>query len=214
MARKYQLKRRAERQEDTRRRIVEAAVALHTTLGPAHTSVSAIAAKAGVQRHTFYRHFPDERSLGLACSGLFHELHPPPDPDGLLEIVDAGERLERGLGELYDYFERNCDALWPIVRDADGHEGTREILEFRFGPIMQRTVDVLAEPYRLPAEARRRFTSLLVLLLDFSVWRRLRASVGSAPETVELAVRALRGVVGEPASAQPAAASSRWQPSV
>ena len=69
MARTYRLKRRAERQDETRHRIVEAAVALHTTVGPARTTVSAIAERAGVQRHTFYRHFPDERSLGLACSG-------------------------------------------------------------------------------------------------------------------------------------------------
>src|SRR5215218_8885872 len=69
MARKYQLKKRAERQEETRRRIVEATVDLHQTVGPARSSVSAIAERAGVQRHTYYRHFPDERSLYLACSG-------------------------------------------------------------------------------------------------------------------------------------------------
>ena len=209
MARQYQLRRRAERQEDTRRRIVEAAVALHTTLGPAHTTVSAIAAKAGVQRHTFYRHFPDERSLSLACSGLYAEQHPAPDPETLLQIGDAAERLERGIGDLYDYFERNAGQLWPIVRDAETHALTREMMDLRFQAVLTRMVEVLVEPFRLQPGERRAFESLLEILLEFPVWRRLRASVGSAPETVDVAVRALRGVVGELAHAQPAAASSR-----
>ena len=80
MARKYELKRRAERQEETRRRIVEAAIELHRTKGPARTTLTDIARLAGVQRNTLYRHFPDERAIGLACSGLYMELNPPPDP--------------------------------------------------------------------------------------------------------------------------------------
>jgi AcrR family transcriptional regulator len=207
MARKYELKRRAERQEDTRRRIVQAAVALHTTLGPARTSVSAIAAKAGVQRHTFYRHFPDERSLSLACSGLYTEQHPAPDPESLRDIADAAERLERGIGLLYDYFERNAGELWPIVRDAETHALTREMMELRFQPVLRRMVEVLVEPFQLPPAGRRPFESLLEILLDFPVWRRLRASVGSAAETVDLAVCALLGVLAERADPRPAAAA-------
>jgi AcrR family transcriptional regulator len=82
MSRTYTLKRRAERQAETRRRIVEAAVDLHSSIGPARTTVSMIAERAGVQRHTFYAHFPDERSLFLACSGLTLERDPLPDPMG------------------------------------------------------------------------------------------------------------------------------------
>ena len=78
--RKYEMKKRAEAQEATRRRIVEAAIELHGTLGPAHTSVSAIAERAGVQRHTYYRHFPDERSLVMACSGLYTRAQPAAGP--------------------------------------------------------------------------------------------------------------------------------------
>src|SRR5260370_40015664 len=80
ITREYELKRRAEQMADTRRRIVEAAIELHQELGPARTSVSAIADRAGVQRQTYYRHFPDLRSPQLACSGLHLERHPPPDP--------------------------------------------------------------------------------------------------------------------------------------
>jgi AcrR family transcriptional regulator len=80
MPRKYELKKRAERKEETRRRIVEAAVELHGTVGPARTTVSEIARLAGVQRHTYYDHFRDELSLLHACSGLHAEQNPPPDP--------------------------------------------------------------------------------------------------------------------------------------
>src|SRR5437016_688388 len=97
VARKYELKRRAERQQETRRRIVEATIELHRTKGPARTTMSDVARLAGVQRHTLYRHFPDERELGLACSGLHFETHPPPDAEAWREIVDPGDRLRRGL---------------------------------------------------------------------------------------------------------------------
>src|SRR3954468_21950344 len=104
MARKYQLKRRAENVEETRRKIVEAAVELHGTVGPARTTVSAIAERAGVQRQTYYRHFSDERELLRACSGLWEERHRPPNAGDLREIVDGRERLRRGLTGLYSFY--------------------------------------------------------------------------------------------------------------
>src|ERR687896_2106007 len=93
-SRTYELKRRAERQEETRRRIVEAAVDLHTMLGPAQTTVTAVAERAGVTRPTVYAHFPDARSLFQACSGHVREAVPPPDPTPWLAVSDPGERLE------------------------------------------------------------------------------------------------------------------------
>src|SRR5262245_28498389 len=105
MARKYELKKRAERQQQTRLRIADAALALHSEAGPARTPISAIAERAGVQRHTVYSHFPDDRSLYLACSGRFAEREPPPDIDALRAITDPQERLRRGLTELYAYYD-------------------------------------------------------------------------------------------------------------
>src|ERR1700754_582759 len=101
MARTYTLKRRAEQQADTRRRIVEAAVELHGTVGPAATTVSMVAERAGVQRHTFYAHFPDERSLLMACSALVFERDPFPDAALLRTIDDPVERLRAGLRGIY-----------------------------------------------------------------------------------------------------------------
>src|SRR4249919_3805832 len=93
MTRTYTLGRRAEQQAETRRRIVEAAVDLHGSVGPAFTTISMVAERAGVQRHTLYAHFPDERSLLLACSGLAYERDPPPDAQAWRAIEERRERL-------------------------------------------------------------------------------------------------------------------------
>src|SRR5438105_2336599 len=116
--RKYELKSRAERMEETRRRIVEAAIELHRTKGPARTTLSDIARLAGVQRHTLYRHFPDERAVGMACSGLYMELNPPPEAAPWTGIGDTVERLRTGLSALYEYFYRTEDMFDRILRDA------------------------------------------------------------------------------------------------
>src|ERR671916_2630289 len=117
-SRTYELRRRAERQQETRRRIVEAAVELHTTLGPARTTVNAIAERAGVTRPTVYAHFPDVRSLLQACSRHVRETVPPPDPTAWRSISDPGVRLETSLRELYGYYERLEPLLENAQRDA------------------------------------------------------------------------------------------------
>ena len=95
--RKYEQRKRAEQLEETRRRITEATVELHRTVGPAATQISEIARRAGVQRVTVYNHFPDEVSLLSACSEHWRALHPVPDPGAWLALEDAGERLRAGL---------------------------------------------------------------------------------------------------------------------
>lgn len=176
MARKYELKRRAERQEETRCRIVQAAVDLHGTIGPVRTTVSGIAERAGVQRHTFYRHFPDERSLALACSDLYMDQNPMPDPAPWRKIADPRLRVRRGLGEVYGFFERNEPMFTNIVRDAEVDPLTREMAELRMGPQLAPIHEELAEA--LPGRGKKRLAAL-GLALDFQTWRLLvrRASL-------------------------------------
>jgi AcrR family transcriptional regulator len=188
VARKYELKRRAEKQAETRRRIVEAAIELHRTKGPARTSLSDIARLAGVQRHTLYRHFPDERELGLACSGLYMQLNAPPDVEAWRSIADPRERLRRGLAELYGWFERNEDMFSRVLRDAEIDPLTKEMFELRAGEPMARIRETLAEGIA----QRRRAQAALDLALDFHAWRRLARSGLSPEQAAEAMAAAIR----------------------
>jgi AcrR family transcriptional regulator len=115
--RPYRKKRRAELEEQTRLRITEAAVALHERLGPAHTSVSAVAEHAGVRRSTVYRHFPDEEALFAACSSHWRAANPPPDLTAWAAIEDPKERTETALRELYAFYRRTEGMYTSLLRD-------------------------------------------------------------------------------------------------
>ncbi|HXF88938.1 MAG TPA: helix-turn-helix domain-containing protein [Xanthobacteraceae bacterium] len=172
MTRTYTLKRRAAQQAETRRRIVEAAVDLHTRVGPARTTVSMIAERAGVQRHTFYAHFPDERSLFLACSGLTMERDPPPDSGPWLAIEDPRVRLRVALRAIYAWYERNAELFASVLRDAEIHPPTREIMAMRFEPQIASYQKILGE--KLCARQR----ALLPLALSYFTWRTLGRECG------------------------------------
>ncbi len=172
MARTYKLKRRAETQAETRRRIVEAAVELHSTIGPAATTFSMVAEKAGVQRHTLYRHFPDERSMAMACSGLAQERDPLPDAEAWRAIADPGERLRVGLRAIYDWFERNESLLGCVLRDAEHDALVREISALRYGPGLGKWRTALG------AGLKVRQRAMLALALSFHTWRTLAREAG------------------------------------
>ena len=172
MARTYTLKRRAEQQAETRQRIVEAAVDLHGTVGPARTTFSMVAERAGVQRHTLYAHFPDERSLLMACSGLALERDPLPDPTPWRNIEDRYERLRVGLTAIYGWFERGAELAACILRDAEIHQPVRETIALRMGPTMAAYHETLGE--KLNAKQR----AMLDLTLSFYTWRTLVRDVG------------------------------------
>jgi AcrR family transcriptional regulator len=184
--RRYELKKRAESQLETRRRIVDAAIELHGARGPARTSLSEVARLAGVQRHTLYRHFPDERDLMLACSGVYTERNPMPDPSGWAGL-QGEERLRRGLREMYAFFERNEPMMSRLVVDAETHALTREMMQMRRGAELAEIRRTLARavPRRAAAQAA------LDLALDFRTWQRLRRSGLSSRAAADSMVRAL-----------------------
>jgi AcrR family transcriptional regulator len=115
--RSYRMTRRAELEESTRLRITESAVALHEQVGPARTSVTAIAERAGVRRSTVYRHFPDENALFDACSSHFRALNPPPDVQAWATIEDPVARTETALRELYSFYGRTHRMYESLFRD-------------------------------------------------------------------------------------------------
>jgi AcrR family transcriptional regulator len=162
--------RRADQREETRRRIVDAAVELHSTVGPARTTVAQIAERAGVQRHTYYAHFPEERDLFLACSGHALSRDPLPDAAQWRALAPGWERIRRGLEELYRWYERNAEMAACVIRDAEHHALTREMTELRMLPTFAAAHQTLGERMSPRAQA------LLGVALDFACWRSLHAT--------------------------------------
>jgi AcrR family transcriptional regulator len=188
MTRTYTLKRRAEQQAETRQRIVEAAVDLHTSMGPALTTVSMVAERAGVQRHTYYAHFPDERSLLMACSGLVAERDPLPDAAAWQDIEDRHEQLRVGLVAVYEWYERNAKLTACVLRDAEYHPLTKEIFELRHGRPMAACQEVLG------AKLSARQRAVLRLALSFHTWRTLVREAGlKSTAAARAMVRAVEG---------------------
>ena len=185
MARTYRLKRRAERQNETRQRIVEAAVALHTSVGPSRSSIVAIAEHAGVERPTVYRHFPTTEALFTACSSHYRMQNPLPDPKPWLQIDDPKARLGRGLGELYAHYAAQEKALWPILRDFEDQPELRRFVEPDIKHL-RGAIDVLmsAWPGRKPTKLR----AAIGHATDFFAWRSLRRQGLSNDEAVTLMI--------------------------
>lgn len=192
MARKYDMKRRAKRQEETRQRITEATVELHEALGPAKTTISAIAEKAGVQRLTVYRHFPDEHALFSACRGHYMAANPPPEPASWTQVADPEERLRRALAEVYAYHRRTEQMMANVVRDAQVHSLTREFSEPYFRH-WNRMRYVLATGWEAQDQQLELLLGALGHALDFQTWRSLARQQGLDDEqAVELMVKMVR----------------------
>ena len=185
MGRQYTLKRRAERQEETRQRIIEATLELHQTVGPAATTVTDIAERAGVGRVTVYRHFPDEPALSRACSGLYFERHPAPDIDAWRAIPDPRERLRTALAETYAYHRATEPLIGHAIADARGHAVMQPYHEH-----WRRGVEVLVAPWRARGGRRAQLRAAIALALGFETWRTLaRDHELSEEQAVEVALR-------------------------
>jgi AcrR family transcriptional regulator len=188
MPRKYEMKRRAERVQETRRRIAEAAMELHETVGPVRTTVSAIAEKAGVQRHTYYAHFPEDKDLYRACSAHHMERNPLPDPSRWAEISGPEERLTRALSEVYAYFGDNEALLTNVLRDTPLDPVLQEnnVFLFRHWEAMR---DTIADAFEASGARREALLAAIALALDFQTWRTLvRQQELSQNRAVELMV--------------------------
>ncbi|MGH9024452.1 MAG: TetR/AcrR family transcriptional regulator [Acidimicrobiia bacterium] len=185
--RPYRLKERAVRQEETRRRITEAAVALHQERGPLATTISAIAERAGVQRLTVYRHFPEEASLFAACTRHYFSLHPFPDPAAWSEIGDPVARLHSVLGELYAYWGRTEQMFSAVLRDAEV-----DAERSRTAPLaayLSHARNVLVAGWRVRGRRRRLLVGVVGHAVQFHTWRSLvRDHDLSDAEAVDLMV--------------------------
>jgi AcrR family transcriptional regulator len=190
--RQYRQTDRAEQTAATRRRIVEAAVQLHGTVGPANTSLSAIAREAGVSRPTVYAHFPDEASLFKACTLHWMAQDPPPDPARWSVIDDPRERLRTALTQLYSHYARNEQLIENVFRDMYLVDSMRSfnvpLIEGSFAQIAA----ILSSAFDDRPDAARRREAMADVAIRFDTWKLLVRDRGLPTEdAVEIMAHAV-----------------------
>ena len=186
--RKYEKKRRAEQESETRRRIVEAVFALHGEIGPARTTIKAIAQRAGVERLTVYRHFADEGAIFAACDAHFRSETPPPDPAAWADIVDPAERLRAALVAFYGFYRRGENMIANAERDAVGLPALAVVMAPRDAMLAGVREDLLAA-WPVGDRARTRLAAAIAHALRFDTWRSLARVEGlEDAEAAELMV--------------------------
>jgi len=188
----YRLKARAERQAQTRLRITEATVELHATVGPARTTVTAVAERAGVDRLTVYRHFPTQRDLFTACSAHAQGLHPPPDLTVWASVAVPDRRLELALRELYAFYAANEGLLANVLRDSETMPLVRELSAPRRA-YLEDARSLLARGWNVRGRRRALLLAAIGHALEFATWRSLARLRGlTAGEAAQLMAAATR----------------------
>jgi len=186
--RRYTKTRRAELEQETRERITEAAMELHGSLGPARTTISAIAQRADVQRATVYRHFPDEESLFAACSAHWRAQNEPPDLAAWALIRDPAVRLPVGLAELYAWYGRTQQMLELLIRDLPVVPAVQS--QFRLPGYLNAAADVLVAGRPERGAARQRARAALGHAVAFETWLSLVRQQGlTSAEAIRLMER-------------------------
>jgi AcrR family transcriptional regulator len=194
--RKYELKARAEHQDQTRQRIVAATSELHQEVGPARTTVAEIARRAGVQRLTVYNHFPDEGELLAACSGHWLAAHPYPDPTPAFVLEDPGDRLRAVLTGLYGWYRTNAPMVANIQRDRHLLPAldalVKDSTDVQFGAL----ADALAAGFEAKGHRAPATRAAARLALDFWTWRRLAEERLDDSAAADLMVDTVRAAAG------------------
>jgi AcrR family transcriptional regulator len=179
--RKYEKRRRAEAEAETRQRITEAAVKLHGTIGPKATTIKALADEAGVQRATVYRHFPDLGSLFDACSAHWFSLNPAPDPTPWATVASPAKRLRLGLEDLYRWYGWAEPMLANILRDAP-HVPEMAVRRDAFTAVWESYTDVLMKGRPERGRARARARAAVGFAISFETWHALTRVRGLTDE--------------------------------
>lgn len=191
--RPYTLRKRAESQAETRLRIVEATMQLHEEVGPRATTISAIAERAGVQRLTVYRHFPDETAVFQACTAHWLSLNPPPDPTAWLEIDDPHERAGTALAAFYGYY-RETRRMWEVAhRDETEVPALQGPME-QFRGFVEGIADDLAVALAGGDKPSRSLAATVRHLLAFPTWASLADSGLPDKKIVDLGRRWIAAV--------------------
>jgi AcrR family transcriptional regulator len=201
--RKYELRKRAEQVAGTHRRITEAAIELHGTVGPARTTLSAVAERAGVERRTLYRHFPTEADLFVACSTHYFAEHPWPDLRAWRAIGDPRARLAEALDELYAHYERTAPMYRNVLRDAETVEFARDaVVPLR--AFLDEAAGILAAGRGARGRRRGLLAGALRHALAFSTWDSIAGAGVARADAVALVTAMVEAAATPRPAASPA----------
>jgi AcrR family transcriptional regulator len=195
-SRPYRKIERARKEEETRKRIVAAAVELHRTVGPAHTTIADVARLAGVTRMTVYNHFPTEVDLFVGCSTHWATKNPFPSPAGWADIEDSTKRLSYALNELYQWYGLKQDMLGKVFRDTPILPSLAEVMGNLWTPYVEELIATLAEGWPVQRDDAESLSRALRLVIDFNTWRSLSGSGVDDQSAAELAARMVISALG------------------
>lgn len=181
--------------KETRQRIIKAVRALHEEVGPAATTITAIAERAGVQRLTVYRHFPDDAALIGACSADWREDHPLPQPDAWTGIPDPRERIRAALKAVYAYFRDGQDMLAPVLRDESEVPELAEVMS-PWWEYLREVAGGLSAGWGGSPDSQRWLRAAVGHSLRFETWRTLTGEGLSTPEAAEMMARLVETAAG------------------
>ncbi len=188
--RRYRLNARAQSQQETRRRIAAATAELHQEVGPARTTITEIARRAGVQRPTVYNNFPEDRELFAACQAHFLTEHPPPDPGAALMLDDPAQRLRAALVAFYGWYRETAAMAGNVQRDRHLLPELDAVLQETGDRALAGLADELSGGFRLRGRAAVRTRAAIGLALVFSTWQQLTGDGLTDTEAADLMVAA------------------------
>jgi AcrR family transcriptional regulator len=185
--RKYQLKRRAQRQEETRQSILDATIALQERIGVLGTTISAVAEEAGVERLTVYRHFPNETALLTAATTSYLEQNPPPDPEPWRDIFDPRDRLRVALNDVYAYHQQTEGVIGHLIQGMPYKPVVCDALE-GYMHHWKRAQRILSEGWNVSDP--KQIKAAIGHALSFKTWQSLIRDLGlNNAQAIELMLR-------------------------
>jgi AcrR family transcriptional regulator len=183
---------RAASVEETRRRIVDATLDLHTSQGILATSWEDIARRADVAPATVYRHFPTLDELLPACGEQSMQQLALPSDEQIAERFrgtrSRRERLRRLIEELFGLYERGGHVLHAVRRER----ALLAPLQRDHEEIEQR-LDALTAAALEPSELGEQEIAVVRALTDYDAWAALRARGITGPDAVDVVAGLLEG---------------------
>lgn len=183
-ARRYEMRGRAAAVEQTRQRIVEAAIRVFAERTAAASTMEDVAAEAGVSSATVYRHFRDFDGLADACAETAFNIAEVPTPEvaarQFADLSGVTAKVERFIAISCDCYERA--GAWLAAERRERHLPAFARTVGREEAALDAIVRGLLEPVGADAVT----TATVKALVDFPFWQALVAAGVAMPDIPSL----------------------------